>query len=153
MRLELSGPTSSAHGNEQNSRHWHSWSRLDLSFLHLTSQYLDTHSRTTLEPCALHYSTSLLRFTNNTIIPHSITTTSTSPIMSSSVNVPTNPKIKEQDVNAKLQLYGIYSGMLSPNSLFAGTIALVAITDHQANTRLQPLPMARSLRSVPSRSS
>lgn len=29
---------------------------------------------------------------------------------SSSVNVPTNPKIKEQDVNAKLQLYGIYSG-------------------------------------------
>lgn len=27
-----------------------------------------------------------------------------------SVNVPTNPKIKEQDVNAKLQLYGIYSG-------------------------------------------
>lgn len=30
---------------------------------------------------------------------------------SSSVNVPTNPKIKEQDVNAKLQLYGIYSGM------------------------------------------
>ena len=46
---------------------------------------------------------------------------------SSSVNVPTNPKIKEQDVNAKLQLYGIYSGMLSPTSLFAGTIALVAI--------------------------
>ena len=30
---------------------------------------------------------------------------------SSSVNVPTNPKIKAQDVNAKLQLYGIYSGM------------------------------------------
>jgi len=28
---------------------------------------------------------------------------------SNSVNVPTNPKIKEQDVNAKLQLYGIYS--------------------------------------------
>jgi hypothetical protein len=33
---------------------------------------------------------------------------------SKSVNVPTDPKIKEQDVNAKLQLYGIYSGMLSP---------------------------------------
>lgn len=28
-----------------------------------------------------------------------------------SVNVPTNQKIKEQDVNAKLQLYGIYAGM------------------------------------------
>lgn len=26
------------------------------------------------------------------------------------VNVPTNFKIKEKDVNAKLQLYGIYSG-------------------------------------------
>ena len=26
------------------------------------------------------------------------------------VNVPTNYKIKEQDVNTKLQLYGIYSG-------------------------------------------
>jgi hypothetical protein len=72
---------------------------------------------------------------------------------SSSVNVPTNPKIKEQDVNAKLQLYGIYSGMLSQTSLFAGPIALVAITEHQANTRLQPLPMARSLRSVPSQRS
>jgi hypothetical protein len=33
---------------------------------------------------------------------------------SNSVNVPTNPKIKEQDVNAKLQLYGIYSGTSSP---------------------------------------
>jgi len=32
---------------------------------------------------------------------------------SNSVNVPTNPKIKEQDVNAKLQLYGIYSGTSS----------------------------------------
>jgi hypothetical protein len=69
---------------------------------------------------------------------------------SSSVNVPTNPKIKEQDVNAKLQLYGIYSGMSSQSSLFAGSIALVAITEYQANTRLQPLPMARSPRSVPS---
>lgn len=28
------------------------------------------------------------------------------------VNVPTNFKVKEQDVNAKLQLYGIYSGEL-----------------------------------------
>jgi len=28
------------------------------------------------------------------------------------VNVPTNYKLKEQDVNAKLQLYGIYSGEL-----------------------------------------
>lgn len=33
--------------------------------------------------------------------------------MASSVNVPTNPKIKEQDVNQKLQLFGIYSGMSS----------------------------------------
>lgn len=30
---------------------------------------------------------------------------------SKAVNVPTNQKIKEKDVNAKLQLYGIYSGM------------------------------------------
>jgi hypothetical protein len=72
---------------------------------------------------------------------------------SSSVNVPTNPKIKEQDVNAKLQLYGIYSGMSSQSSLLTGSIALVAITEYQANTRLQPLPMARSPRSVPSQSS
>lgn len=28
-----------------------------------------------------------------------------------SVNVPTNNKIKEKDVNAKLQLFGIYEGM------------------------------------------
>jgi hypothetical protein len=38
---------------------------------------------------------------------------------SNSVNVPTNPKIKEQDVNAKLQLYGIYSGMSPSNAAFA----------------------------------
>ena len=73
--------------------------------------------------------------------------------MSSSVNVPTNPKIKEQDVNAKLQLYGIYSGMLLPSSLLSGPIALVAITEDQANTRLQPLPMARSPQSVSSQRS
>jgi hypothetical protein len=72
---------------------------------------------------------------------------------SSSVNVPTNPKIKEQDVNAKLQLYGIYSGMFSRTRLFAGSIALVAITEYQANTRLQPLPMARSLQLVSSQRS
>ena len=36
---------------------------------------------------------------------------------------------------------------------FRGSIALVAITEHQANTRLQPLPMARSLQSVPSQRS
>jgi hypothetical protein len=29
---------------------------------------------------------------------------------SKSVNVPVDPKVKERDVNAKLQLYGIYSG-------------------------------------------
>lgn len=38
-----------------------------------------------------------------------------------SVNVPTNPKIKEKDVNAKLQLYGIYSGMLTAPRLRATT--------------------------------
>lgn len=32
---------------------------------------------------------------------------------SAGVNVPTNTKIKEQDVNNKLQLYGIYSGKSS----------------------------------------
>lgn len=31
---------------------------------------------------------------------------------SKAVNVPTNTKIKEQDVNSKLQLYGIYAGLL-----------------------------------------
>lgn len=30
--------------------------------------------------------------------------------MSTSVNAPTNTKIKEQDINSKLQLYGIYEG-------------------------------------------
>lgn len=30
--------------------------------------------------------------------------------MSSSVNKPTDTKVKEKDVNAKLQLYGIYAG-------------------------------------------
>ena len=30
---------------------------------------------------------------------------------SAGVNVPTNTKIKEKDINAKLQLYGIYAGM------------------------------------------
>lgn len=30
--------------------------------------------------------------------------------MSSAVNKPTNTKVKEEDVNKKLQLYGIYSG-------------------------------------------
>lgn len=31
--------------------------------------------------------------------------------MATKVNVPVDPKIKERDVNNKLQLYGIYSGM------------------------------------------
>ena len=36
---------------------------------------------------------------------------------SKAVNVPTNTRIKEQDVNAKLQLYGIYQGLsLTPLS-------------------------------------
>lgn len=30
--------------------------------------------------------------------------------MTPNVNVPTDLKVKEKDVNAKLQLYGIYSG-------------------------------------------
>ena len=30
--------------------------------------------------------------------------------MTSTVNVPTNTKLKEQDINNKLQLYGIYAG-------------------------------------------
>lgn len=29
---------------------------------------------------------------------------------SKAVNVPVDPKIKEKDINAKLQLYGIYAG-------------------------------------------
>lgn len=31
--------------------------------------------------------------------------------MSSAVNKPTDNKVKEKDINAKLQLYGIYEGM------------------------------------------
>jgi len=38
------------------------------------------------------------------------------------VNVPTNFKLKEQDVNTKLQLYGIYSG----KSYLAGMMVVVA---------------------------
>jgi hypothetical protein len=68
---------------------------------------------------------------------------------SSSVNVPTNPKIKEQDVNAKLQLYGIYSGMFWQSTFFSG-LRLVAISGHDANISSQPLPMARSLQFVSS---
>lgn len=30
--------------------------------------------------------------------------------MSKAVNVPTNEKIKEKDINTKLQLYGIFEG-------------------------------------------
>jgi hypothetical protein len=53
----------------------------------------------------------LLRHSHTTHQPSHSTTI----IMASkSVNVPTDPKIKEQDVNAKLQLYGIYSGMSLP---------------------------------------
>ena len=33
-----------------------------------------------------------------------------------SVNVPTNTKIKEKDVNSKLQLYGIYEGASPPRA-------------------------------------
>jgi hypothetical protein len=65
---------------------------------------------------------------------------------SSSVNVPTNPKIKEQDVNAKLQLYGIYSGM----STLSCSLAQSRPSQSQ-NIKLtvsQLLPMARFLRSV-----
>ena len=31
---------------------------------------------------------------------------------STSVNVPTNQKVKEKDINTKLQLFGIYQGLL-----------------------------------------
>jgi hypothetical protein len=65
---------------------------------------------------------------------------------SSSVNVPTNPKIKEQDVNAKLQLYGIYSGML-----FSSCSPAQPRPSQSQNLKLtfsQLLPMARFLRSV-----
>lgn len=33
---------------------------------------------------------------------------------SKAVNVPTDTKVKEKDINAKLQLYGIYSGTFAP---------------------------------------
>jgi hypothetical protein len=69
---------------------------------------------------------------------------------SNSVNVPTNPKIKEQDVNAKLQLYGIYSGMSPPNAAFAPRNRRIMM-ELPANTHSQHLPMAKSLRSVQSR--
>jgi hypothetical protein len=65
---------------------------------------------------------------------------------SNSVNVPTNPKIKEQDVNTKLQLYGIYSGTSTRSSASAHSRP-----SQSQNIRLtisQLLPMARFLRSV-----
>lgn len=34
--------------------------------------------------------------------------------MSAAVNKPTDTKVKEKDVNAKLQLYGIYAGKSPP---------------------------------------
>ena len=68
---------------------------------------------------------------------------------SNSVNVPTNPKIKEQDVNAKLQLYGIYSGTSPSKPAFARCNSRI-LSKPQANTCSQHLPMARSLRSVQS---
>lgn len=40
------------------------------------------------------------------------------------VNKPTDTKQKEKDVNAKLQLYGIYAGMSSPLVLLAYLLAL-----------------------------
>lgn len=40
---------------------------------------------------------------------------------STGVNVPANTKIKEKDINAKLQLYGIYEGS-SPRSQFAANM-------------------------------
>ena len=36
---------------------------------------------------------------------------------STGVNVPTNTKIKEKDINAKLQLYGIYAGLSPPRAI------------------------------------
>ena len=39
---------------------------------------------------------------------------------SKAVNVPTDPRIKEKDVNNKLQLYGIYSGTLIVYSIARG---------------------------------
>lgn len=36
-----------------------------------------------------------------------------------SVNVPTNNKQKEKDINAKLQLFGIYEGMLYSSRCWA----------------------------------
>ncbi len=47
---------------------------------------------------------------------------------STGVNVPTNTKIKEKDINSKLQLYGIYSG-LSP-LLANGSQATVLYEEH-----------------------
>ena len=33
------------------------------------------------------------------------------------VNVPTDPKTKERDINNKLQLYGIFTGMCLPQAV------------------------------------
>jgi hypothetical protein len=38
---------------------------------------------------------------------------------SKAVNVPTDQKVKEKDINAKLQLYGIYSGESPHFTLFS----------------------------------
>lgn len=55
------------------------------------------------------------------------------------VNVPTNFKIKEKDVNAKLQLYGIYSGEYCSHSV-SHSVSLIS------NSQLSP--MAKSHRSA-----
>lgn len=64
-----------------------------------------------------------------------------------SVNVPVNEKIKEKDINAKLQLYGIYSGESASKALSATASARSCKRRTSLFTDFclfQPLPMARS---------
>lgn len=61
---------------------------------------------------------------------------------SKGVNVPTNEKVKEKDVNAKLQLYGIFEGTPSPGY----SRVLRALNAHSRPIRFHDTDPLRSIR-------
>lgn len=62
---------------------------------------------------------------------------------SKAVNVPTDTKVKEKDINAKLQLYGIYAGEYS-RVVIRAVFHVERHSRYSLLTHLQPLPRARS---------
>ncbi len=63
-----------------------------------------------------------------------------------SVNRPTDVKVKERDVNNKLQLFGIFTGEVILGSPRAKTTHVIDRPPADASSVSQPLPMARSHR-------